>query len=227
MFYYDSTYILLIPAILFSIYAQGKIQSAYSKYSKVASMTGITGAQAARKILDLNGLFDVAIEVIPGNLTDHYDPRSRVLRLSQGVYYSNSIASIGVAAHEAGHAIQHSKGYAPLVFRNALVPVANIGSNLSWVLILLGFFMGAAGLINLGILLFTAVVLFQVVTLPVEFNASSRALNELENSNILYSNEIGRAKKVLDAAALTYVAATLAAISQLLRLLVLTRDSRD
>lgn len=227
MFYYDSTYILLIPAILFSIYAQGKIQSAYSKYSRVASMTGITGAQAARKILDLNGLFDVAIEVIPGNLTDHYDPRSRVLRLSQGVYYSNSIASIGVAAHEAGHAIQHSKGYAPLVFRNALVPVANIGSNLSWILILLGFFMGAAGLINIGILLFTAVVLFQIVTLPVEFNASSRALNELENNHILYSDEIGRAKKVLDAAALTYVAATLAAISQLLRLLVLTRDSRD
>lgn len=227
MFYYDSTYILLIPAILFSIYAQGKIQSAYSKYSKAASMTGITGAQAARKILDLNGLFDVAIEVIPGNLTDHYDPRSRVLRLSQGVYYSNSIASIGVAAHEAGHAIQHNKGYIPLIFRNALVPVANIGSNLSWVLILLGFFMGAAGLINLGILLFTAVVLFQVITLPVEFNASSRALNELENNHILYSNEIGRAKKVLDAAALTYVAATLAAISQLLRLLVLTRDSRD
>lgn len=227
MFYYDSTYILLIPAILFSIYAQGKIQSAYSKYSRVASMTGITGAQAARKILDLNGLFDVAIEVIPGNLTDHYDPRSRVLRLSQGVYYSNSIASIGVAAHEAGHAIQHSKGYVPLVFRNALVPVANIGSNLSWILILLGFFMGAAGLINIGILLFTAVVLFQIVTLPVEFNASSRALNELENNHILYSDEIGRAKKVLDAAALTYVAATLAAISQLLRLLVLTRDSRD
>lgn len=225
--YYDGTFIILIPAILLSLYAQTKIQSAYSKYSRVHSMTGLTGAEAARKILDLNGLFDVAIEVIPGNLTDHYDPRDRVLRLSQGVYYGNSIASIGVAAHEAGHAIQHNVGYAPLTFRNALVPVANIGSNLSWILILMGFFIGLSGLINLGILLFTAVVIFQIVTLPVEFNASSRAITLLENYNILYSDELKKARKVLNAAALTYVASTLMAISQLLRLLIITRDSRD
>ncbi|SHF31823.1 zinc metallopeptidase [Caloramator proteoclasticus] len=227
MFYYDSTFVILIPAILLSLYAQAKIQSTYSRYSREYSLSGLTGAEAARRILDYNGLYDVAIEMIPGNLTDHYDPRDRVLRLSQGVFHSSSIAAIGVAAHEAGHALQHNRGYAPLIFRNALVPVANIGSNLSWVLILLGIFLSSAGLINLGILLFTAVVLFQVITLPVEFNASSRALNQLDNYNILYKEELYKAKKVLSAAALTYVAATLMAISQLLRLIVLTRDSRD
>ncbi|WP_027307416.1 zinc metallopeptidase [Caloramator sp. ALD01] len=227
MFYYDSTFVILIPAILLSLYAQAKIQSTYSRYSREYSLSGLTGAEAARRILDYNGLYDVAIEMIPGNLTDHYNPRDRVLRLSQGVFHSSSIAAIGVAAHEAGHALQHNRGYAPLIFRNALVPVANIGSNLSWVLILLGIFLSSAGLINLGILLFTAVVLFQVITLPVEFNASSRALNQLDNYNILYKEELYKAKKVLSAAALTYVAATLMAISQLLRLIVLTRDSRD
>ncbi|WDC84051.1 zinc metallopeptidase [Caloramator sp. mosi_1] len=227
MFYYDSTFVILIPAILLSLYAQAKIQSTYSRYSKQYSLSGLTGAEAARRILNYNGLYDVAIEMIPGNLTDHYDPRNRVLRLSQGVYHSSSIAAIGVAAHEAGHALQHNMGYAPLIFRNALVPVANIGSNLSWVLIVLGIFLSSAGLINLGILLFTAVVLFQVITLPVEFNASSRALKQLDNYNILYKEELYKAKKVLSAAALTYVAATLMAVSQLLRLLVLTRDSRD
>lgn len=225
--YYDSTFVILIPAILLSLYAQAKIQSTYSRYSKQYSISGLTGAEAARRILDYNGLYDVAIEMIPGNLTDHYDPRDRVLRLSQGAFHSTSIAAIGVAAHEAGHALQHNRGYVPLIFRNALVPVANIGSNLSWVLILLGIFLSSAGLINLGILLFTAVVLFQVITLPVEFNASSRALNQLDNYNILYKEELYKAKKVLSAAALTYVAATLMAVSQLLRLIVLTRDSRD
>ncbi|MCX7695566.1 MAG: zinc metallopeptidase [Caloramator sp.] len=227
MFYYDSTFVILIPAILLSLYAQAKIQSTYSRYSRQYSLSGLTGAEAARRILDYNGLYDVAIELIPGNLTDHYDPRDRVLRLSQSVYHSTSIAAIGVAAHEAGHALQHSRGYAPLIFRNALVPVANIGSNLSWILIVFGIFISSVGLINLGILLFTAVVLFQVITLPVEFNASSRALNQLDNYNILYKEELYKAKKVLSAAALTYVAATLMAISQLLRLIVLTHDSRD
>lgn len=225
--FYDSTFVILIPAILLSLYAQAKIQSTYSRYSREYSLSGLTGAEAARRILDYNGLYDVAIELIPGNLTDHYDPRDRVLRLSQGVYHSTSIAAIGVAAHEAGHALQHSRAYAPLIFRNALVPVANIGSNLSWILIVFGIFISSAGLINLGILLFTAVVLFQVITLPVEFNASSRALNQLDNYNILYKEELYKAKKVLSAAALTYVAATLMAISQLLRLIVMTRDSRD
>lgn len=227
MYYYDSTFIVLIPALLLSLYAQAKIQSTYSRYSRQYSMSGLTGAEAARKILDLNGLYDVAIEVIPGNLTDHYDPRNRVLRLSREVFYGNSIAAIGVAAHEAGHALQHNRGYAPLIFRNALVPVANIGSNLSWILIMLGFIINSVGFINLGILLFSAVVLFQVVTLPVEINASSRALTQLDNYNILYGEEIYKAKRVLNAAALTYVAATIMAVSQLLRLILLTRDSRD
>jgi uncharacterized protein len=229
MFYYgfDPTFILLIPAIVFSFYAQMKIKSTFNKYLNVRSSTGITGAQAARRILDNNGLDNVPIEVSRGHLTDHYDPRHRVLRLSSDVYYGDSVASIGVAAHEAGHAIQHHESYAPLAIRNSLVPVANIGSNLSWILVILGFVMGAAGLINLGVLLFTAVVLFQIITLPVEFNASSRALSQIESNSILYNDEIHGAKKVLSAAALTYVAATLVAISQLLRLLILARGRED
>lgn len=219
----DPTFIILIPAILFSMYAQGKIQSAFSKYLKVRSMRGITGAEAARQILDRNGLFDVPVEVINGRLTDHYDPRSRVLRLSSDVYYGDSIASVGVAAHESGHALQHANGYAPLSIRNSLVPVANIGSNLSWIFIILGFIINPF-FVKIGILLFSAAVLFQIITLPVEFNASSRALSQIEDNNILSTGEIHGAKSVLSAAALTYVAATLAAVSQLLRLLVITRD---
>ncbi|KRQ86926.1 putative neutral zinc metallopeptidase [Caloramator mitchellensis] len=223
-FGYDPTFILLIPALILSFYAQGKIQSTFAKYFKVRAMRGLTGAEAARLILDRNGLYDVPVVAIRGRLTDHYDPTQRVLRLSEDVYYSNSIASIGVAAHEAGHAIQHSKAYAPLMLRNSLVPVANIGSNVSWVLILMGFFLGAFGLVRLGILLFSSVVLFQIITLPVEYNASSRALLELESNGVLYEDEIRGAKKVLSAAALTYVAATLMAVSQLLRLLLISRD---
>lgn len=224
MFYWDSTYIILIPAILFSIYAQSKISATFNRYIRVPSNSGINGAGAARMILDRNGLFDVPVEVVRGNLTDHYDPSKRVLRLSHDVYYGNSIASIGVAAHECGHAIQHSKGYAPLIIRNSLVPVVNIGSSLSWVFIMLGFFIGMTGLLKLGIFLFSGAVLFQIITLPVEFNASSRALKQIKSNSILYGEEINGARKVLSAAALTYVAATLVAISQLLRLLVLTRD---
>lgn len=229
MFYYgfDPTMILLVPAIIFSFYAQMKISSTFKKYLNVRSSTGMTGAQAARKILDNNGLYDVPVDLSSGHLTDHYDPRHRVLRLSSDVYYGDSVASIGVAAHEAGHAIQHYESYAPLAIRNSLVPIANIGSNLSWILIIAGFVMGASGLISLGILLFTAAVLFQVITLPVEFNASSRALNQIESNGILYSDEIHGAKKVLSAAALTYVAATLVAVSQLLRLLILARGQEE
>jgi len=222
--YYDPTFIFLVPALLLAFYAQSKIQMTFSKYLKIASIRGLTGAEAARIILDRNGLYDIPIVVIPGRLTDHYDPSQRVLRLSEDVYYSTSIASIGVAAHEAGHAIQHNRGYVPLLIRNSLVPIANIGSNLSWILILLGLFMGAMGLARLGVLLFTAVVAFQIITLPVEFNASSRALIELDSNGLLFENELRGAKKVLNAAALTYVAATLMAISQLLRLLFITRD---
>lgn len=223
---FDPTFILLVPAILFSMYAQGKIQSAFGRYLRVRSLRGITGAEAARQILDRNGLYDINIEVINGHLTDHYDPRSRVLRLSSDVYYSDSIASIGVAAHESGHALQHANGYAPLTIRNSLVPIANIGSNLSWIFIILGFLISPY-FIKIGIILFSAAVLFQIITLPVEFNASSRAMEQIESNSILTNEELHGARKVLSAAALTYVAATLAAVSQLLRLLIITRDSRD
>lgn len=226
MFYWDYTYVILLPAILFSMYAQGKIKSTFNRYLKKRTITGITGADAARTILNRNGI-NIPIEIISGNLTDHYDPSKKVLRLSSDVYNGNSVASIGVAAHECGHAIQHEMGYAPLQIRNFLVPVVNIGSNLSWLFIILGFVLGLSGLINLGILLFSAAVIFQLITLPVEYDASSRALKQIESNGILYGEEINGAKKVLNAAALTYVAATLAAVSQLIRLLVLTRNRRD
>lgn len=226
MFYWDYTYVILLPAILFSMYAQGKIKSTFNRYLKKRTITGITGADAARTILNRNGI-NIPIEIISGNLTDHYDPSKKVLRLSNDVYNGNSVASIGVAAHECGHAIQHEMGYAPLQIRNFLVPVVNIGSNLSWLFIILGFVLGLSGLINLGILLFSAAVIFQLITLPVEYDASSRALKQIESNGILYGEEINGAKKVLSAAALTYVAATLAAVSQLIRLLVLTRNRRD
>ncbi|EYE89276.1 zinc metallopeptidase [Fervidicella metallireducens AeB] len=227
MFYYDSSFIILIPALLFSFYAQTKIQTTFNKYFKRRAFCGMSGAQVARKILDNNGLYNVQIELVRGKLSDHYDPAKRVLRLSEEVYYSDSLASIGIAAHEVGHAIQHQKSYAPLILRNSFVPVANIGSNLSWIFIIIGFAIRSLQLINFGILLFSAAVIFQIITLPVEFNASARALNQLEESSILNSQEIDGAKKVLNAAALTYVAATLVAISQLLRLILITRDSRD
>lgn len=225
--FFDWTYMLLIPAIIISLWAQSKISSSFNKYSRVRSMNGYTGAQVARILLDEAGLYDVPIELVGGNLSDHYDPRSRILRLSNNVYYSNSVASIGVAAHEVGHAIQHQKSYGPLMFRNMFVPVANIGSSFSWILFFLGIVMGISPLVNIGILLFSFVVIFQIVTLPVEYNASSRALKLLENRGILYREELRDAEKVLDAAALTYVAATLMAISQLLRLLAISNNNRD
>lgn len=220
--YYSSYIIFVLPALLFAGYAQMKITSTFNKYLRVSSNTGMTGSQIARLILDRNGLYDVHIEQVRGNLTDHYDPRTRVLRLSQNVYGGSSIAAMSVAAHEVGHAIQHSEGYLPLILRNNIAPVANIGSRMVWIFIILGFALDAFFLLDLGILLFLAVVLFQLITLPVEFNASRRALIQLENGISPVEN-LRPAKQVLSAAALTYVAATLTAIAELLRILYMTR----
>lgn len=227
MLFYDSSIIIIIPAILLSLWAQAKVKSAFARYKEVKSSLGYTGADAARALLDSSGLFDVPIEVIGGSLTDHYDPRTRTMRLSQEVYYGNSIASIGVAAHETGHAIQDQNGYAPLKFRIAMVPVVNFGQSFSWILFIIGIFMGFAPLVNFGIVLFSAVVLFQLITLPVEMDASRRAINILEGRGILAGDELYGAKKVLNAAALTYLAAALTAILQLVRLLVIANNRRD
>lgn len=219
--YYSSYLIFVLPALLFAGYAQMKINRTFSKYLKVNSNTGLTGQQAARMILDRNGLYDVQIESVAGNLTDHYDPRTRILRLSRNVYGGSSIAAMSVAAHEVGHAIQHSDGYFPLMLRNNIAPIANIGSRMVWLFIILGFIISPF-FINIGIALFLGVVLFQVVTLPVEFNASRRALVQLENG-IMPIENLRPAKQVLNAAALTYVAATLTAVGELLRILFMTR----
>lgn len=220
--YFDPTVILLLPAVIISFWAQTKINSTYNKYSRVTNTNGYTGMQIARMILDGAGLFDVRIEMVNTRLGDHYDPSSRVLRLSPEVYNNSTIAAAGIAAHEVGHAIQHKESYKPLVIRNSIVPVVNISSNISWVLFFIGLLLGFRGLTTLGILLFSAVVIFQLITLPVEFNASNRALRILESRGILYGNEINGARKVLGAAAMTYVAATLMAVSQLIRLIALS-----
>lgn len=222
MFFWDPTFILLIPGIILAAWAQNKVSSTFDKYYKVRSLSGITAAQAARRILDQKGLENVVVEVIPGKLSDHYDPRSKTLRLSEQVYHSNSLAAIGVAAHEAGHAFQHDEGYAPLALRSTLVPVANLGSSASWILLILGLMLGIPALARIGVYAFSLVVLFQLVTLPVEFNASGRALTLLETGGYLTREEIPQTKKVLDAAALTYVAAALMGILQLLRLVILS-----
>lgn len=222
--YYDWTFIIIIPALIISAWAQMKVSSSFNKYSKIMSINGYTGAQVARMLLDSEGLYDVPIEEIGGKLSDHYDPRRRVMRLSRDVYYGTSVASIGVAAHETGHAIQHQRHYAPLQIRNAIVPVVNFSSNASWIIFLLGLFLGFGYLVNIGIVLFIAVVIFQLITLPVEFDASNRALKVLEERNILYGDEIKGAKSVLSAAAMTYVAAALTAVLQLVRLIALSRD---
>jgi len=224
MFYpfFDPTMILLIPGIILAMYAQGKVQSTFQKYSRVLSRRGVTGAQVARSILDSYGLYDVDVEMTGGRLSDHYDPRSRKVRLSNEVYRGSSLASLGVAAHEVGHAIQHDTGYAPLHIRNTIVPVTQFGSTLSFPLLFLGLIMSAPFLVKAGVLLFTAVVIFQVITLPVEFNASSRALNILNKEGFLGREELAGTKKVLDAAALTYVAAALMAALNLVRLLLIS-----
>lgn len=229
-YYFDPTYILIIIAAIISLIAQWRVNSAFSKYSRVSSMSGMTGAQAARMILQTNGINDVSVQRISGKLTDHYNPSTKVLNLSESVYGSTSVAAIGVAAHECGHAIQHARGYFPLSLRTALVPVANIGSQLSWVFIIVGAILSFnQTLITIGIIMFSAAVLFQLVTLPVEFNASARALEQLESNGILYRDEVSQTRKVLSAAALTYVAAAATAILQLLRLIILFggRGRRD
>jgi Zn-dependent membrane protease YugP len=219
-YYYDPTYMLIVISALISLFAQFLVNSRFSKYSRVRSRSGMTGAQAAERILQSQGIYDVAIQRVSGKLTDHYDPRNKTLNLSDAVYASTSVAAVGVAAHECGHAIQHARGYAPLSFRSALVPVANIGSQLSWLFIILGIFFGSSHtLIMIGILMFSAAVLFQLVTLPVEFNASGRALKLLSETGILQKDEVSDTRKVLSAAALTYVAAATTAVLQLLRLL--------
>lgn len=228
-FYYpwmNFTMIILIPGIIFAMYAQGKVKTTFNRYQRVASSKGFSGAQVARQVLDANGLYDVPIEMIRGNLSDHYDPRKKVLRLSQEVYSGRSIASIGVAAHEVGHAIQHQTGYAPLMIRNTIAPVASFGSQIAWFLFIIGFLFSNPSMMDIGILFFTTAVFFQIVTLPVEFNASNRAIDQLKSHIYIGGNEAVGVKKVLDAAALTYVAATVMALLQLLRLIIL-RGSRD
>lgn len=227
--YFDPTYMLVLIGVVLCMLASSRVNSTYAKYARVGNHAGITGAMAAERILHQMGIYDVSIQRVSGKLTDHYDPKNKVLRLSDSTYGSTSVAALGVAAHECGHAIQHATNYAPLSIRGALVPVANFGANISWPLILIGLFMNgnmSMLLINLGILLFSAAVLFQLVTLPVEFNASSRALRILETSGMLYEEEVAQARKVLSAAALTYVASAASSILQLLRLLILTGGRR-
>jgi len=220
--FFDPTMIILIPAIIISFWAQTKVNSTYNKYSQVRTIRGYTGQQVARIMLDDAGLSDVRIEVINSKLGDHYDPSSRILRLSPDVYAGGTISSAGIAAHEVGHALQHKERYKPLTIRNSIVPIVNISSSASWILFFIGLLLGIKGLTTLGIVLFSAVIVFQVITLPVEFDASTRALNILKSRGILYGDETKNAQKVLDAAAMTYVAATLMAVSQLIRLIALS-----
>lgn len=226
-FYFDWTYLLVIIGVVLSLWASAGVRSAFNRFSTVATIRGMTGAQAAQHILTQSGIYDVRVIHVRGNLNDHYDPRNKTLALSDPVYSSTSVAAVSVAAHECGHAIQHAGGYLPLKIRGSLVPVANFGAVISWPLILIGILMGFnQTLITVGIVLFTAVVLFHLVTLPVEFNASARGLRILSGSGILMGDENEGAKKVLRAAALTYVASAAGMILQLLRLLILTRGRR-
>ena len=223
-YYYDWTYILVVIGAVICIAASARVKNVFARYSRIQSHSGLTGRVAAEQILHRNGIYDVQVIHIGGNLTDHYNPGNKTLGLSDTVYNSTSVAAIGVAAHECGHAVQHARGYVPLAIRGSLVPVANIGSTAAWPLILIGLFMNgqtAIFFINLGILLFSAAVLFQIVTLPVEFNASGRAVKVLESSGMLYPDEVDSVKKVLGAAALTYVASAASMILQLLRLVII------
>lgn len=223
----DPYYIMLVlPALLFALYAQNRVQGTFNKYLRVANSRGLTGARIAREILDNQGLYDVKVEMVGGHLTDHYDPRAKVVRLSQHVYSGTSVAAVGVAAHETGHAIQHQISYAPLAFRNSLVPIASLGSRAAMPLAIFGLILGLEPLVNFGIILFSAVVAFQVITLPVEFNASGRALEILETRGFLSREELSPAKKVLNAAALTYVASAAVGIANLLRLLLISGRGR-
>ena len=228
--YFDPTYMLVIIGVIICMLASAKMNSTFNKYSRVRNHSGMTGREAAEQILHRAGIYDVRVERVSGNLTDHYDPRSKVLRLSDATYGQCSVAALGVAAHECGHAIQHQVGYAPLKFRSALVPIANFGSTIAWPLIIIGLFFGSRSsvmFLNLGILAFSLAVLFQIVTLPVEFNASGRAIRILGDSGMLYPEEVRSTRKVLTAAALTYVAGAASARLQLLRIILLTNSRRD
>lgn len=226
--YYDSYYLVLVlPAILIAMAAQIMVKTTFRRYASVFSRRGQTAAQVARQILDDNGLQAVRLERVSGDLTDHYDPKANVIRLSDSVYNSASVASIGVAAHEAGHAVQHAVGYVPIKLRNAVLPAANIGSAAAMPIIVIGLLLSFEPLVSIGILLFSALVLFQLITLPVEFNASRRALATLRDSRILEGKELSGARRVLSAAAMTYVAAVLVSAMQLLRLVLLTNRRRD
>jgi len=223
----DPLYIILVvPTIILSIWAQFKVKSTFAKYSQIRNSRGINGAQAAELLLQANSISNVSIESVAGSLTDHYDPRSHVLRLSQPVYGESSLAAVGVAAHETGHAIQHARGYGPLGLRSTLVPVANIGSTLGPWIAMIGLVMSFGPLINIGIILFGGAVAFYLITLPVEFNASSRALAILSQNNVLSPEELKGARKVLSAAAMTYVASALTALMSLVRLILLSQRRR-
>lgn len=224
MFFWDSTIFLLIPALILTMYAQFKVKSTYAKYSQVRTRSGMRGADVAAAVLRDAGVSVAELTAIPGNLTDHYDPKRRALRLSEGVYYGDSVAALGVAAHEAGHAIQHSHSYAPLALRNFVYPVASIGTNLGYTLFFIGLLMSYNPmLMNIGIWLFAGAVFFSLLTLPVEFNASRRAMLALANGGYLERDELKGARAVLRAAALTYVAAAVMAVLQLLRMIMLSR----
>lgn len=224
-YYYDPTYILVIIGAVISMLASLNVKSTFEKFSRVRNARNMTGKEAAITILNSAGIYDVSVQRVGGNLTDHYSPKEKVLRLSDSVYDSTSVAAIGVAAHECGHAVQHQVGYGPLALRSLSVPIANFGSYLSWPLIMIGIILGYMDLAKVGVLLFVFVVLFQLITLPVEFNASSRALKVLEGSGMLGTTELSGAKKVLTAAALTYVAALFSSILQLLRLVLIVQGS--
>lgn len=226
----DPTYVLVLIGIVLSLLASARVKSTFAKYERIRNSAGLTGRDAAERILRGAGIYDVRIERVSGSLTDHYDPRNKVLRLSDSTYHSTSVSAVGVAAHECGHAIQHAVNYAPIRWRGALVPVANFGSTIAWPLIMIGLFItgdSSSLLINLGIIAFSFAVLFHLVTLPVEFNASNRAIRILGSNGMMSKEEVGSVKKVLGAAALTYVASAATAILQLLRILILTAGRRD
>ncbi len=221
MFFWDSTFLLLLPAIALAIYAQHKVRSTFARYSNVTASSGVTGAMVAQGILRRNGLSSIAVRETPGTLSDHYDPRSQTVNLSSNVYRGRSLAAVGVAAHEVGHAVQHGRGYLPLRIRHGMVPVANLGSSLAFPLFFVGFLFRGPILMDIGIALFAGAVLFHLVTLPVELNASSRALRELAGGGYLAAREVDGARSVLRAAAFTYLAATAVAVMHLLRMLIL------
>ncbi len=227
MFYWDPTYYLVLIGAVICMIASWNVNRTFNKYSRTLNARRLTAEDVAATILRLSGITDVRIERVRGNLSDHYSPKEKVLRLSDSVYGQTSVAALGVAAHECGHAIQHHRGYAPLKLRSVSVPVANIGSKLAWPVIILGIVLGSTGLAQVGVFLFSFVVLFQLITLPVEFNASRRAMTILRDANILHGSELTGAGKVLSAAAMTYVAAAASSILQLLRLVLLVRRHDD